>query len=504
MHVHCRGKMVERMGKYEYDLLVIGGGAAGLTASGMAASLGARTALVERHRLGGDCTWTGCVPSKGLIKAARVAHTIRTAGRYGIASVDPSIDFAEVMETVRRMREGIYREADSPEVLAERNVEFFSGSATFVDPHTVLVEEEGGPRQITFRYAAICAGASPVRPKIHGADEADVLTNETVFELRELPKRLLVMGGGSVGVELGQALSRLGSSVTIVEIGNEILPNEEPECAAMVREALEEEGIRVLRNSRIDYVEREDDGYAVQIVTGEEWRTIRCDKILAGLGRRPNLEGLGLERAGVEYDQEGITVSHSCQTSADHIYACGDIAHGLNFSHVADNMARTAVTRMLLKMPASYEREVVPWVTFSEPELAHLGMTAGELDGTGERYRTIRVPYSRIDRAAIEGESRGMIVIHASAIAGRILGAHIVGSAAGEMINELALAMKHGLTLRDIAQSVHAYPAWSQGIRKAADQWYVQQSPPGLLKVFRSIFNLRGEISDKIGTEEAL
>lgn len=490
------------MGKYDYDLLVIGGGAAGLTASGMAASLGARTALVERHRLGGDCTWTGCVPSKTLLKTARLAHQMRTADRYGLPSFNLAVDFARVMEHVRRTREEIYQEADSPEVLAERNIDLFTGTASFVNAHTVLIDTGDDSRHISFRYAVICSGASPIVPSIPNLRPQDVLTNETIFELEELPKRLLVLGGGPVGIELAQAFSRLGSKVTIVEAADQILPQEEPECAGIVRQALEEEGITVLLKSHLDYVEVEGEGYAVQISSGEEWRTVYCDKVLAGLGRLPNLHDLVLENAGVEHDAKGIVVNHSCQTSVDHIYACGDIARGLHFSHVADNMARTAVTRMLLKVPASYERDAVPWVTFCDPEIAHLGMTAAELEKSDERFKTIRVPYSRIDRAKIEGNERGIIMIHASAVVGRILGVHIVGQAAGEMINEFALAMKHGLSLRDISQTVHAYPTWSLGIRKAADQWYVQQSAPGLLKALRSLFHLRGEVSAKIGTDE--
>lgn len=481
------------MSRHEYDILVIGGGSAGLTASAMAAGLGARIALVERGRPGGDCTWTGCVPSKALIRAARLAHEMKHAARHGLPRSDAPIDFASVMRTLRERRERIYMHADSPEVLAERNVDLIRGSASFVDPHTVRVESDSETRIVTSRYIIICAGATTFHSSIPGVATEDVLSTDTIFELSDLPGRILILGGGRTGVELGQALRRLGSEVTIVEKGEEILPHEEPECAAMVRNALEEEGIKILRNSRLDFVERDGSGYSAQIATGEEWQSVRCDKILLAFGRHPELEGLGLGNAGVEYDGNGISINHSCQTSADHIYACGDVTGGLNFSHVADNMARTAVTRILLKMPASYERDAVPWVTFSDPELAHLGRRADELEADGERFKTIRLPYEQIDRAMIEGDEHGTIIVHASAVVGRILGVHIVGTNAGEMINEFALAMKHGLTLRDISQTVHAYPTWTLGIRKAADQWFVGQSSSGLLKMFRSIFHLRGE-----------
>lgn len=494
------------MSKRDFDVLVIGGGSAGLTASGMAASLGARTALIEASLLGGDCTWTGCVPSKALIKAARVAHEMRTAERYGLPPSDQPIDFAKVMAQMREVRERIYQEADSPEVIASRGVELISGSATFLDAHTmqVHVANELEPRTISSRYIVICAGASAVVPELPDVNAEDILTNESLFNLNERPERILVLGGGPIGIEMGQTLARLGSKVTIVEKDERLLTQSEPECSAILQRALEAEGIQVLLNSTLDSATLGESGYDVQVASGDQWQTVPCDSVLVAVGRRPNIDGLGLEKAGVEYDESGIAVNHSCQTNVDHIYACGDIAKGVNFTHVAENMAKTAITRILLKIPASYERESVPTVTFSDPESASLGKTVSQLQAKGERFRTIRFPFKKIDRGLIEGHEEGVILIHSSLITGRILGAHIVGPNAGEMINELAVAMKNSLTLRDISQTVHAYPTWSLGVRRAADQWYVQQGSPGLLKLLGSVFHFRGEVSTDIGTDNVV
>ena len=272
----------------------------------------------------------------------------------------------------------------------------------------------------------------------------------------------------------------------------------------IVRDALEKEGVMILLNSTLDSATLGKNGYDVQIVSGEQWQTVQCDRVLVATGRRPNVDSLGLEQAGVVYDSSGIAINHSCQTNVDNIYACGDIAQGLNFTHVAENMAKTAVTRILLKLPASYEREAVPAVTFSDPESASLGKTVAQLQASGERYRTIQFPFEKIDRGLIEGHEEGVIIIHSSLIAGRILGAHIVGPNAGEMINQLAVAMKNSLTLRDISQTVHAYPTWSLGVRRAADQWYVQQGSPALLKILGSVFQFRGEVSTDIGTDNVI
>ncbi len=490
------------MPSYDFDVVVIGGGAAGLTASGLAAALGAKTALIERDRTGGECTWSGCVPSKALLKAARVAHTMRTAAQYGLpAFQEPAIDFAKVIEAMHAIRQQIYDDADSPEQIRDRSVELFDADAVFIDPHTVGI---GGsaPRIITSRYFIICTGSSAILPGVPGLPPGLVLTNANLFELQALPASLLVLGGGPIGIEMAQAFCRLGSRVTVVDLAEEILSNDEPEAARYIRRTLEAEGVRFCLGNSIDSVARDDRGYYAQISSGENWSSIRFDRLLAAIGRKPNVEGLGLEAAGVAYDAKGIRINHSCQTSVPHIYACGDVTDGLRFTHVAEDMAKTAVMRLLLKIPSTYERKSVPWVTFTDPETAHLGKTAAELREEKIRFETIRFPYEKIDRAVTDRTEGGFVMLHISPVAGKLYGAHIVGERAGEMINEFALAMHHGLTLRDISSTVHAYPTYLLGARRAADQWYVRQGSPRLVEMLKLLFGYRGRLPKNLGTDE--
>lgn len=490
------------MAHYDYDVAVIGSGSAGLTASGMAAALGAKTLLVERERTGGECTWSGCIPSKALLRASRALHGIRNASKYGIDAGAPVIDFARVMASVRDTQERIYNHADAPEVLRARNIDLVFGSATFLDPHTIAIEGADEGRAVTSRYFIICAGSSPVVPHVPGLVDSLILTNRSLFEITELPGRLVVLGAGPVGIEMAQAFARFGSSVTVVEQTDEILPNDERECSGFLRERLEREGIRFHLSSRLDSVAKDNQGYFVQISSGERWTSARFDRLLVAAGRSPNVEGLGLAAAGVEYGDRGIKINHSCQTSASHIYACGDVADGLRLSHVAEQMAKTAVTRLLLKVPATYERRCVPWVTFTDPEAAHLGKTSHELQEGGTRFETIHFPFSKIDRAIADRTDEGFIILHVAPVTGKLYGAHIVGEHAGEMINELALAMHHGLSLRDISGTVHAYPTYLLGVRRAADQWYIRQGSPRLVETVKSLFGYRGRASGALGSDE--
>lgn len=487
----------------DYDLVIIGGGSAGLTASGFAATLGAKTALVERHRLGGDCTWTGCVPSKSLIRSADLLHQMRSAARFGLPEVEQQVDFGEVMRSMRSIRSRIYHDADSPEVVRSHNIDLIEGSATFLDPHTLSISGPS-PRTIRSRYIAICTGSTPRIPIIPGLSEALTLTSETIFELDRLPERLLVLGAGPVGIEMAQAFRRFGSEVTVVSRGSEILTADEPECSAMVRGRLEAEGVRFLLGGTITSVWSEG-GVAFATAEGGGMReSIPFDNILLAVGRVPNTAGLDLDRVGIAYTEQGIRVDRSMRTSVSHIYACGDVAEGINFSHVSESTAKVAVSRMLLKLPLRHERRVVPWVTFTDPESAHLGMTSTELSKRGISFETIRFPFGGIDRAVTDRADFGTILIHHTPVLGKILGAHIVGEHAGEMICELALAMKNGLSLRQVADTIHPYPTYLLGVRRAADQWYIRRTPRGLVRLLRLLFRYRGTVSDLLGTDRTV
>jgi pyruvate/2-oxoglutarate dehydrogenase complex dihydrolipoamide dehydrogenase (E3) component len=331
-----------------------------------------------------------------------------------------------------------------------------------------------------------------------------MLTSNTLFEISELPPRLVVLGGGRVGIEMAQAFRRLGSQVTVVEAEEEIVASDEPECSRFLRERLEAEGIRFYIKSHLDSVAKDNQGYFAQISSGERWTSARFDRVLIAVGRRPNIDSLALEAAGIEFSEKGIKVNHSAQTSASHIYACGDVADGLHFTHVAEDMAKTAVMRLLLKVPSTVERRCVSWVTFTDPESAHLGKTSVELSATGTRFETIRFPFIKIDRAMCDGTEIGFILLHVAPVTGKLYGAHIVGERAGEMINELALAMHHGLSLRDISGTLHAYPTYLLGVRRAADQWYVRQGSPRLVETVKHLFGYRGKPSAALGGEEAV
>jgi pyruvate/2-oxoglutarate dehydrogenase complex dihydrolipoamide dehydrogenase (E3) component len=474
----------------DYDVVVIGGGAAGLTAAGMAARLGARTLLVERDRLGGDCTWRGCVPSKALLAAAATAQSARDAARYGLGPAELEIDLRRVMAHVRAIQERIYEEADSPEALSVHGVEVRRATARFVAPHRI---ELGGdaPVTIRFRWAFICTGTRPVAPALQNLSSIQYLTSDTLFELDELPQHLIVLGGGPVGVEMAQAFRRLGARVTIVERGEHLLPHDDPTLVRVLEERLREEGVELALGAEVETVRR--DGSGVRLRLRGQAQEICGDRLLVAVGRTPNTADLGLDSAGIAHNRDGVGIDRRCRTNRRHIYACGDVAHRLKFTHVAEHMAKVAVSHALLGVPSKVA-EAVPWVTFTDPEVAHVGATRSELDAKGKAYRTYRFPYAKLDRALAHSRPEGAIVVHASRWSGRILGASAVGTAAGEIIGELGLALATGLSLRKIADSLHAYPTFVLGARRVSDQWYIQHTPRRLLGVLARLRGLQGTL----------
>jgi len=477
----------------DYDVLVLGGGAAGLSAAGIATNLGAKTALVERDALGGDCTWTGCVPSKTLLKAAKVAHQARNASQYGLPDQAIDVDFAGVMAHVRETRREVYEDADAPEVFEAMGIHVIEGDAHFVDAHTVAVERaDGSTRQCTGSYVIIATGARPLVPPIEGLDAVDYLTNDTLFELEEQPERLAIVGAGPIGTEMAQAFTRLGTDVTVVDRADRILANDDPALATTLRETLEEEGVEYVLDAQVERVSRDEDE-CITIEAGAD-RTIEADALLLATGRAANVDGLNLEAAGVEYTRQGITVSDRCRTGQSHIYAAGDVTGRHQFTHMSTHMAKVAVTNALLKMPSTMDLDHVPWVTYTDPELAHVGARADQLDAEGVSYETYRFPYDQLDRAITEGETTGQITVHAKGLTGTILGASVLGAHAGELITSLTLAMRNGVTLRHIGDTIHPYPAWGEGVRRVADQWVVQKQSATITKALQTVFGYRGPV----------
>jgi pyruvate/2-oxoglutarate dehydrogenase complex dihydrolipoamide dehydrogenase (E3) component len=470
---------------YEYDMLVVGGGAAGLTAAGMSALLGAKTALIEQHRLGGDCTWVGCVPSKTLLRAAKAAHAMRTADRFGLAPVEPQIVFSQVMEHVRQTRQHIYEDADAPPNLEKLGVEVIVGSARFTDPHTVEVQNTtGNSHRLSSRFFVIATGS---RPKIP-AFSVPVLTNETFFELESQPKRLLIIGGGPLGVEMAQAFQRLGSEVTVVAPGDRILPRDDAAQARELQECLAREGVYFILRQRVIALEKTGSDLVAGLQDG---RTLVCDAALAAIGREPAIKTLQLEKAGVRFGNKGIEVDVHCRTSQPHIYATGDVTGRYQFTHMGEHMSKIAVTNAILRWPKTLDEKHVVWSTFTDPELAHLGEPQADLQRRHARYSTYRFPFEKLDRAITETETTGEVKVFTDA-AGRILGASILGARAGEMITEYALAMRNGLRLSQIAHTIHPYPTYMLGNRRAADRFVARQLDSRLLPLLRKILGYRG------------
>jgi pyruvate/2-oxoglutarate dehydrogenase complex dihydrolipoamide dehydrogenase (E3) component len=481
---------------FDYDVLVLGGGAAGLSAAGIATNLGAKTTMIEREKLGGDCTWTGCVPSKTLLKAAKVVHQARTASRYGLTDQPFEVDFQGVMEHVRRIRQEVYEEADAPEIFEAMDIDVRHGDAHFVDAHTVAVErDDGTTEQATGRFVVIATGGRPLVPPIEGLDAVPFLTNETLFELEERPGRLAIVGAGPIGSEMAQAFARLGSEVTVLEMGDGILKNDDPELTSRLREVLEDEGVAYRLDTRVERVRPADGGaVVVEAASGDGALEVEADALLLAAGRAPNVAGLNLEAAGVEHTKRGIAVDDRCRTSQSHVYGVGDVTGRYQFTHMSGHMAKVAVTNALLKVPSTIDADHVPWVTYTEPELAHVGARARDLDEEGASYRTYRFPYDKLDRAITEGETTGLIKVHAKELTGRILGASVLGERAGELITTFVNAMRNGVTLRNIADTIHPYPAYGEGVRRVADQWYVQKQSPTLTRTLQAVFGYRGPV----------
>ncbi|MEM6647698.1 MAG: FAD-dependent oxidoreductase [Bacteroidota bacterium] len=484
------------MASYDYDLVVIGGGAAGLTSSGIGATFGAKTLMVERARLGGDCTWYGCIPSKTLLKSAKVAHHMRHASQFGLIDQTPQFDFKTLMNHVRAIREDVYEEADDPKIYEDMGIDVRFGEARFVDPHTVSLTSDDESETITGRIFIVAAGASAFVPPIDGIQEVPYLTNESLFELEEQPEHLAIVGGGPIGTEMAQAFVRLGSKVTVIDRGQNILRKDDPELAKILQAQLEAEGINYIFGAGVEKASPGDSGGVQLHVKQKDGAThvVEADQVLLATGRRANVGTLDLERAGVAYTGRGITVNDRCQTNVGHIYAVGDITGRYQFTHMSEHMAKVASTNALLKVPMSIDKKHVPWVTFTDPEIAHVGATQTELDQAGTSYEVYRFPYTKVDRALAENETTGWIKVYAKSLNGKILGADILGAAAGELISEYGLAMRNGVTLRQMADTIHAYPTYGLAARRAADQWYIKKQSTFLPKVLQTVFGYKGPI----------
>jgi pyruvate/2-oxoglutarate dehydrogenase complex dihydrolipoamide dehydrogenase (E3) component len=452
-----------------YDLVVVGGGSAGLVAAGLAA-LGARAILLGRERLGGECLWTGCVPSKSLIASARAARQTRNLGLFGLSGHLDRVDLGAVMDRVQGVIQSIYRGEDA-EAMRRRGVDVRFGEVTFRSPHELTVTGE----PLWGRAFLLCTGSSPAVPDIEGLQESGYLTNETIFGLRELPSHLVVAGGGPVGVELAQAFRRLGSTVTVLAGERGLLPREDGDVRRAVGELFSREGI-VVQRGRLVEVGRAGEGLQVRSDGEGGGRTGQGDKLLLALGRRPNVAGLGLEQAGVRCDtKRGIAIDAYLRTSVPHIFACGDVTGPYQFTHAAGFQAAVAVRNALFpRLKGKAHLEPIPWTTFTDPEVARVGQTEAEARRAHGTVLVLRADFAHADRAQAEGQTAGFVKLIVTPWRGRILGGHIVGPQAGELIQEVTLAMRRGLSVRVLADTIHVYPTLSMAVQQAALGFYTR------------------------------
>ncbi len=484
---------------FDYDMIVLGGGAAGLTASGMAASFGAKTLMIERDRLGGECTWSGCVPSKTLLHGAALAASAKGAAAYGV-QMAVQVNFETLMQRVREVQKTIYERADHPRHFERLGIDVKRGVARFVDPHTVEVEGEAGCSRISGRYFVIATGSSPRVPEdVEGIRACGYLTSESIFGLQRLPNHLLVLGGGPVGVELAQAFRRLGSDVTLLHRGSTILERDDAELSEQVVGALREEGVRVHLRSSITRATRTGELIQLQTETGE---TYRGSHLLVAAGKTANVEGLALPQAGLA-GNNFIKIDRRCRTEAQHIFAAGDVTQHLKLTHMAEQMSKVAVTNALLRIPLKLQTSRIPWCTFTDPELAQVGRTEPELRARGERFETHRFSYGSLDRATTDAAGVGLIKVSATRT-GKIKGAAVLGARAGDLICEWALAMQKGVSLRVVSDAVHPYPTYGLGNRRAADLWYLRRRPHTLLRLVQLMLGYRGRLPSSEELETAI
>lgn len=472
--------------KKSYDLIVIGGGAAGLTAAGVGVSFGAKTMLVEKYKLGGDCTWYGCIPSKIMLNQAKRA-----------AISGQTIDYRTVKKKLDSIRQEIYEDADHPDKFRKMGIDVKEGEAKFIDKHTIEIHTSNGDTQsVTSRYFIIATGSHAFVPPIRGVDETPYLTNQTLFDLEKQPESMVIVGAGPIGTEMAQAFQRLGTTVTVVDMLDRILSNDEPELTSILQLKLEREGVTYKLGAGVQSVEGNENKVMLTIERDGKTEQVEAEKLLMATGRRANFKELNLDAAGVEYSKTGISVNDKCRTNQRNIYAVGDVTGQYQFTHMSEHMAKIAASNALLKMPMKIDHKHVPWCTYTDPEMAHVGATRRQLESDGTSYEVYKFPYSMIDRAITDEETTGWIRIYAKKWSGKILGADVLGVHAGEFIGQYALAMKNGVSLKNMADTIYPYPSYGLGARRAADQWYIKNQSSTLVKWIKRLFGYRGPLPD--------
>lgn len=455
---------------FDYDVAIIGAGSGGLVACKVANGLGKKTVLIEKRKLGGDCTWFGCIPSKTLIKSANIAHQTTRLREFGLepkGAIDFNAD--KVMAHVRAV---VQADADGhpPEMLEAEGIGVLFGAARFLDAHNLMV----GEKKISSRRFVICTGSHPFVPPIRGLDEIPYLTNETIFDLEVLPKSMIVLGAGPIGIELSAALNRLGVKVTIIQRSAGILKKDDPELVDRLIRILRAEGVEILTETNTKEFTRQGSKVIAEIEDRKGQRQIEAESVLVSVGRRPNLDGLDLEKVGVEFDLAGIKVDRHLRTTANNVYACGDVVPPYLFTHVAEYEAIIATTNACFGLPlkkTNYEN--VLWATYTDPELAHAGLTEEQARRQyGDKIRIYRWEHKDVDRAKTDLATNGLSKFVCDN-KGKLLGIHILGHGAAELMHEAQLAKSLGVPFSKIASVIHAYPSYSDAVRQPAKRCYI-------------------------------
>jgi pyruvate/2-oxoglutarate dehydrogenase complex dihydrolipoamide dehydrogenase (E3) component len=466
----------------KYNLVVIGAGTAGLVSAAGAAGLGAKVALIERNLLGGDCLNVGCVPSKGMIRAARAAYEVRSGSEFGVGlKCAPDVAFPAAMERMRRLRAGI-SDHDSAERFTRLGVDVYIGDGRFSSPTTIEVAGE----RLRFDRAVIATGARASDLAIPGLAAAGYHTNETIFTLTELPRRLAVIGAGPIGCEMAQSFVRFGSEVAMITDGPGILPKEDRDAAGVLRQQIESDGVRIITGGKVERVERQDQTEILRLTVGGAPVELECDTVLLAVGRAPNIEELGLDAAGIRYNRQGIDVDERLRTSNFRVFAAGDVCSRYKFTHAADAMARIVLANALFYGRRKLSGLVIPWCTYTDPEVAHVGYYEADARRAGINVGTITQTFDHVDRAVLDGEQAGFARVHYDKKNGRIIGGTIVARHAGDMISELTLAIAARQSMSVLSSTIHPYPTQAEVLHKIGDGYMRQKLTPVVRKIIET------------------